>query len=229
MSGFDKRNFSSKVARFGDVKEGDFLLDENNNPVRVDGVAETHIPERMFKVEDDNGNFINVSGTHLWYVVTDNDRATHHDRKKLAKKVLSPLLTNKIVLNRLISFADNIYKTDGHLEISIVDVLALLFDDEEVDLDDEQVLEVFHVVSRIAESVGPVSETNIEYRDMAFEQEKEFHKVIFFDARLLAQQVLALAGKRSHRKKYKIRVGRVVTTQVMLEMMENGQDVYIPD
>ena len=224
-------NIETEVVKFGELKPGDFILDEDNNPVEVLSVTEKHIPDRMFKVGDGQGNTIKVSGTHMWYVVTDIDRAMHVERVKEAKKVLAPLLNkkhNSVVKNRLISFAENVYREDFPLEIPTVDMVALLYNDNNVDISNPDVNRVFHVVQRISDSVGVVSEQNTTLRDYVFVDEKEEFKEKFYDARLLAQQILSLAAERKWRKKYPIRVGKVVTTVEMLELMQSGHEVYIP-
>ena len=167
----------------------------------------------------------------MWYVVTDIDRAMHAERVKEAKKVLAPLLNkkhNSVVKNRLISFAENVYREDFPLEIPTVDMVALLYNDNNVDMSNPDVNRVFHVVQRISDSVGVVSEQNTTLRDYVFVDEKEEFKEKFYDARLLAQQILSLAAERKWRKKYPIRVGKVVTTVEMLELMQSGHEVYIP-
>lgn len=226
-----KEPVETEVIRFGDLKPGDYILDEENNPVEVLTVTEKHYPARMFEIGDGQGNSIKASGNHMWYVVTDIDRAMHAERVKEAKKVLAPLLNkkhNSVVKNRLVSFAENVYREDFPLEIPTVDMVALLYNDNNVDMSNPDVNRVFHVVQRISDSVGVVSEQNTTLQDYAFVDEKEEFKEKFYDARLLAQQILSLAAERKWRKKYPIRVGKVITTVEMLELMESGHEVYIP-
>ena len=42
-------NIETEVVKFGELKPGDFILDEDNNPVEVLSVTEKHIPDRMLK------------------------------------------------------------------------------------------------------------------------------------------------------------------------------------
>ena len=214
---------------FKDIKEGDYVYGINNDPVKVSGTSQTHVPDKMFKVIDDNGNELDVSGTHLWYIVTEFHRGVHHERKKRAKKTLAKLLKDKYVVSTLEDFADNVYKKDESIEITVVDMIALLFNNDKPDFNDPNVIETFHILNRIASSIGVTTEANVEYRDMAYVDEKEFQRINYYDARLFSQQVLALSGMRKYVKKYKILIGQVVTTERMFELLDNGIDVYIPD
>lgn len=223
--------FNARNAIFGDVKEGDYLLDENLQPVEVTDVYPEHIPDRMFKVEDEEGNYVEVSGTHLWYVVTIGDKEFHSERVNLAKSCILPILEdNDYAKNVLISWAENEFKKDEILETTVADVIALLYNDDKVDLSDPEKKEVIYSVSRIAESVGHISESNIEYQDLAFVDEKEFEKVNLYDARQVAQQILSICYPKHYKKKFPIRVGKVITTIDMFNLLENTSEiVYIPD
>lgn len=228
----NSHKYATEIVQFGDIKPGDYLLDENDEPVEVKTVTERHLPSRMFEVGDGQGNTIKVSGNHMWYIVTDNDRETHVHRIEETKQAISPLIKgkhNSIVKNRLISFAENFYKKDFPVEIPVLDMTALLFDKNDIDVKDPKVAQVFYCVQRIADSVGIVSEQKTTLQDLAYVDESEDFKENFYDARLLSQQILAIAGERKWKKKYPIRVGKVVTTIDMLELMDNGHNVYIPD
>lgn len=214
---------------FKDIKEGDYVYGINDEPVKVSGTSQTHMPDKMFRVIDDNGNALDVSGTHLWYIVTEFHRGVHHERKKRAKKTLAKLLKDKYVVSTLEDFADNVYKKDESIEITVVDMIALLFNNDKPDFNDSNVIETFHILNRIASSIGVTTEANVEYRDMAFINEKDFQRINYYDARLFAQQVLALSGIRKYAKKYDVLIGQVVTTEKMFELLDNGIDVYIPD
>ena len=173
------------IVPFGEVEVGDYVFDEHGNPVRVSSVNERHVPKRMFVVEDKDGNAIKVSGTHLWYVVTDYDLEHHHARLQQAKKVLAPLTKSTIVYNRLVSFAENYYKENYPLEIPVLDMVALLFDENDVDVYDPTVAEVYATVQRIADSVGMVSQETTTVQDLAFSDEQESVVEPFYDARLM--------------------------------------------
>lgn len=224
---FNNERFLVEEKNFGELKKGDFVYGANNEPVEIVGVSEKHVPETMFEVKTEDG-VLNTSGTHLWYVVTENDRNFHNERKNRAKKIIPTLLKDKYVLKTLESFADNVYKKDESIEITVVDMLALMFNSETLDFTDSNVLEVASILDRIALSIGVTTETNVEYRDLNDSNDKEFQKIDYYDARLFAQQILAISGLRKYRKKYKVIVGQVVSTEKMKELLDNGVDVYIP-
>lgn len=224
---FNNERFLVEEKSFGELKKGDFVYGANNEPVEIVGVSEKHMPESMFEVETEDG-VLNTSGTHLWYVVTENDRNFHNERKIRAKKIIPTLLKDKYVLRTVESFANNEYKKDESIEITVVDMLALMFNSETLDFTDSRVLDVASILDRIALSIGVTTETNVEYRDLQDSNDKEFQKIDYYDARLFAQQILAISGLRKYRKKYKVIVGQVVSTEKMKELLDNGVDVYIP-
>lgn len=220
---------NSEVISFGQLKPGDKLFDEHGEPVEISGVHKKHIPQRMFLLEDNDGNSIKVSGTHLWYVVTQADIDNHQTRISYAREHLAPLLENTIVYNRLVSIAEGYFREGAMLEMSALDAAALLFDDNHIDVSSPAVADVYFCVERIAQSAGLTAEQTTVFQDMAYTAQEESFVEGFYDARVIAQQVLSIAGGRAWHKKYPVRVGRVVTTIDMLKMIEHGESVYIPD
>lgn len=81
------------MAVFGDLKEGDYIPDENGNPTRVTACYPTHTPQEMIEFTHKDGTFT-VGGTHLLYVETDEDIALHAHRLTQARAALAPLMGN---------------------------------------------------------------------------------------------------------------------------------------
>ena len=89
----DKAGRTWKRAKFGDLKEGDMIPDENGNPTRVTVAYPTHTPQEMIEFTTPTGTFT-VGGTHLLYVETGEDQALHAHRLTTARSALAPLMGN---------------------------------------------------------------------------------------------------------------------------------------
>lgn len=210
------------------IKQGDKILDENNNPVTINNLTPIHTPQKMFKITDQHGNTIETSGTHLWYIATQNDIDTHHQRIKETRKQLKPLLKNPRVKNRLKTLADGTYKKGYGIDIATPDLTALLYDTNTPDLTNPNTAHTHTLLQRIAQSVGQTMEETITLQDLANPQQQEHQKTTHYDARGIAQQILAIANTKPHNKT-PIRVGRVVTTTQLHQLINQGETIYIPD
>lgn len=89
----DKTGRTWKRVKFGDLKEGDYIPDENGNPTRVTVAYPTHVPQQMIEFTTPTGTFT-VGGTHLLYLETDEDQALHAHRLTTARETLAPLTGN---------------------------------------------------------------------------------------------------------------------------------------
>lgn len=89
----DQAGRTWKRVTFGDLKEGDYIPDENGNPTRVTACYPTHTPQEMIEFTTPTGTFT-VGGTHLLYVETDEDTALHAHRLTQARAALAPLTGN---------------------------------------------------------------------------------------------------------------------------------------
>ena len=89
----DKAGRTWKRVTFGDLKEGDYIPDENGNPTRVTACYPTHTPQEMIEFTTPTGTFT-VGGTHLLYVETGEDQALHAHRLTTARSALAPLTGN---------------------------------------------------------------------------------------------------------------------------------------
>lgn len=89
----DKSGRTWKRVTFGDLKEGDYIPDENGNPTKVTVTYPTHTPQTMIEFTTPTGTFT-VGGTHLLYVETGEDQALHAHRLTEARRTLAPLTDN---------------------------------------------------------------------------------------------------------------------------------------
>lgn len=92
----DQSGRTWKRVKFGDLKEGDMIPDENGNPTKVTVAYPTHTPQTMIQFTHKDGTFT-VGGTHLLYVETDEDQALHAHRLTTARRALAPLMNNTSV------------------------------------------------------------------------------------------------------------------------------------
>lgn len=201
-----------EIKRFGDLQEGDVILGPDGEHLTVSRAYEEHIPESMFELTAENGEVIEASGSHLWYVESEFDVSFHRERLKTAKKVLRKLPSEMIEL--LEEYSQD---RDDELAMSMGVLL------EKLALEDSH--EGFNVVMRVAESLGPIEELSYTGVDLGDSTQIEGNDVPIYDGRLMAQQLLSLTGPRKYRKKWPVIVGRVIRTE---EIAELGCEVSIP-
>ena len=205
------------LKRFGDLVPGDLVEGLNGELTEVVEAYDEHIPETMYEIETDNGSIIKASGNHLWYIESSLDIDLHSERRRLGRKFFGNL--SKETFNKLLSIAE--YPGDEKVETSLMDIIALL--------DVEHNPGAISSLVRVAESIGPIAENNVIVRDLAEDTGGDtINSVKNYDAKRFAQQVLSLSGVRKYRKRWNLVVGRVVTTELMLQISKNF-DVHIPD
>lgn len=197
--------FDYVVKRFGDLEVGDEIPDDNDDWETVVEVYDEHLPESMYEVTTDEGQVVEVSGNHLWYVETSLDRSLHAHRLKNSAKVLQRCLSEEVVE------AFEMIATDDDNEYLIETMLK-----DMIELSESRDPELLGVFSRIAESVGHVSENNVVVQDLETGEQEVSRIVRGYDARRFAQQVLALTGIRKYRSQWPVIVGRIVTTEEII-------------
>lgn len=201
------------MKKFGDLEVGDVIRGADNQDVEVVQVYDEHIPEKMYEIELDNGETVKASGNHLWYVETDFDKSFHRERKRLGKKHFGKL--NNEIMDNLVSISES----EDEIETGLLDVVNLC----EIDLTN---YEAINVLERIAASLGHVAENDSEHIDyLTGESMNKKDAVRSYDAKLFTQQVLSITGKKPFVKKYPLIVGRIMTTE---QMIEYGDGLEIP-
>lgn len=207
-----------KQKTFRDITAGDYAVGPDNSLVRVARVYDIHTPETMFALTTDTGEVVKVSGNHLFYTESDYDKSLHKARVKNARKVLAHLPDYAVML--LEEMADS---EELSIETTVHDFMdSLGFSQGTPEAD---------VCYRVAESLGPVAIDTLNYFDVMDEGEVktivDTQKVYAYDGALMAQQVLALTGKKKYAC-YPVIVGRVVSAQ---EMFDDGsyKNMTLPD
>lgn len=195
------------VKKFGDLVPGDVIRGSNGQETMVTAAYDHHIPERMFEIELEDGTSVKASGNHLWYVETKFDYAYHRERRREAKKILKQAL-NTEMLENLVGIAES----EEDIETSLMDMTNLLEAWEK--------RPIIYILERILESIGHVSENKGEYQDISTGETyvNPVGDVRHYDAKLFAQQILSLTGKREFVKKYPLVVGKVITTLDLLDL-----------
>ena len=179
-------------------------------------LQEEHVPVSMYEIEV-GGTVMQVSGNHLFYVESDLDRQLHASRLKTSAKTLQKHLSQK-ALDDLWEIVND--DSGYEIEMLLSDMVNLL----EASGD----LKVENIITRVAESIGPISEVNVVPEDIETGRRGSGRKVAGYDGRRFAQQLLSLTGIRKYRKRWPVIVGRVVTTEEMLNLMESF-DVHLPN
>lgn len=198
-----------ELKNFGDLQPGDQLIGSDGQPVTVIRAYDEHIPEAMWEIELEDGSLIKASGNHLWYCETRLDWELHALRKKTAKKLL------KNATPQAIALLEESASKENPVETRLVDMVTLL----QAAGNQEYV----NTIERVADAIGHVSENTMVFEDLNGEGGEE-ESIRTYDARLFAQQLLKLTGKRKY-KHYRLIVGSVMTTDAMMEL---GETVEIP-
>lgn len=197
---------------FGELKEGDELIGSDGRTTIVKGY-DAHIPESMYVLETDSGIELKVSGNHLIYVVTANDRDLHRKRLADGKRLGKQLSSESIAVLR-----DVAESSDSKLSF-IAD-----FEDFLEPKSDE----LRSALVRIAESLGPVAESNLYVDDLGGREAPLFAAAIQnYDRRLFAQQLLSVLNIGKSRKLWPPIVGTVMTVEMLSSY--DPEDIYIPD
>ncbi len=196
------------LKRFGDLQPGDVLVG-SGEPVTVVKAYEEHIPETMWEIEIDDGTIVKASGNHLWYCESRLDWELHSLRKKDGKRLL------KDVTPQALALLEETATKEESVETRLIDMVILL--------QAVRNQELLNAVERVADSIGHVAENSMSFEDISGEGEEEEH-IRSYDAKLFAQQLLSLTGKRKY-KKYKLIVGSIMTTDAMMEL---GEIVELP-
>lgn len=198
-----------ELKNFGDLQPGDQLIGSDGQPVTVVRAYDEHIPENMWEIELEDGSLIKASGNHLWYCETRLDWELHALRKRIAKKLL------KNATPQAIALLEESAAKENPVETRLVDMVTLL----QAAGNQEYV----NTIERVADAIGHVSENTMVFEDLNGEGGEE-ESIRTYDARLFAQQLLKLTGKRKY-KHYRLIVGSVMTTDAMMEL---GETVEIP-
>lgn len=200
------------LKRFGDLKPGDVIVGADGKPTTVVEAYDEHIPETMFELEMDDGTKIKASGNHMWYVETKFDHSYHRQRRAEGKKALRQ--ANSEIIENL----QEIASSEDEIETSLSDMVNLL--------EAEENQGIIQVLSRVASSLGHISENKNVYRDYLTGEEIENPTAVrHYDAKQFCQQILSLTGKRKFVKQYPLIVGQVTTTEGLLDL---GEDTEIP-
>lgn len=199
------------VLNFNQLREGDVLQGTNGNTT-VLKVYEEHLPKTMYRLEFEGGKIIEASGNHLWYIETDLDRSLHRKRIKDAKKLFKK--TSAETIEDLLDIAAK----DEVVETRLIDILDLFGASSGQG-------EMAKAIKRVASSIGHIAEENTIFQDMSTGETEDGISVRIYDARLFAQQILALHD-RKFRKKWPLILGSVVTTA---ELSRIALSVDIPE
>lgn len=205
------------LKRFGDLVEGDVIRAPDGSMTTVTEAYDQYIPKTMYEIEDNNGNTIKASGNHLWYIETDLDISLHAERRRAGSKLFKKL--SKENFDELLKLAE--FDGEEEIETTLIDVMCLINMDRDP--------EALKVIVRVAESIGPVSESNVIFQDYINTDDREIKATIRgYDAKRFGQQLLSLTGVRKYKKRWPLITGRVVTTEQMIELSENFE-VNIPE
>lgn len=201
-----------EIINFGELKPGDVILGSKDRTEVTVGF-EPHIPESMYLLKTSSGVSFEASGNHLLYVVTANNRDLHRSRLAEGKKL------GKSISKESLATLKEVAEDQEMKE-------ALIADFE--DFIDPKTPELRSALIRIAESIGPVSESKLYVDDLGEAEDPLYTTTIQnYNRRLFAQQVLSLFNIEKSRKRWPLIVGTVMTVEMLLSY--DIEDIYIPN
>jgi hypothetical protein len=187
------------LKKFGDLVPGDIIRGADGREVKVVAAHDWHVPQTMYELELEDGSTLKASGNHLWYIETEFDYSLHRKRRADGKRLFKNISEEGMdLLIEQASFED-------YTETALMDMVALA--------DAVGNPEATQALVRIAESIGHVAENNQALEDLASGEILESVLVRTYDAKVFSQQILSLTGKREYKKRWPLIVGRVVTTE----------------
>lgn len=200
-----------KLVRFDELEPGMHIMSPNG-PVEIMNAYDTHIPEKMYEILLEGAETpLKASGNHLWYVVTQNDVSMHSMRLKQGKKALQNLDADMIY-----TLEETAYDTTHNiLETSLADMVSLVGGMENT--------EKKTTLTRIAQSIGHIAENRAVIHDDSATEGYRTTVLRMYDAVVFAQQILALTGKRKYKKQWPIKVGRVITTEDLVNIYDTAE------
>lgn len=201
-----------EIIPFGELQPGDILVGSQGKTQIIDAFEE-HVPESMFLLETESGIEIEVSGNHLLYVVKATDRDLHRDRLAQGKRLGRSL--SRESQTTLWELAESEGGAHGMIA-------------EFEDFLEPKSKQLTDALIRIAESLGPVSESQLLVNDLGGAEEPIFSTSIQnYDRKLFAQQLLSVLNIGKARRLWPTIVGTVLTAEMLSSY--DPEDIYIPD
>lgn len=201
-----------ELIRFGDLQEGDVLIGSQGRTTVIQGFEE-HMPESMYLIETDSGIELEVSGNHLFYVITASDRDLHKERLAQGKRLGKSISAESIRELESLAQGDD----EGFGFIAEFENFILPNSDE-----------LRMALIRVGESLGPVAESNLFVDDLGGAEAPLFHGTIpNYNRRAFAQQLLSVFNIGKARKIWPTIVGTVMTAEELAS--HDPEDIYIPD
>lgn len=202
-----------KIKTFETLEEGDLLEGDDRSPVEITKIHPRHVPDRMFELVLEDGRTVKAGGTHLWYVITDEDWLMLNQRKSSLRAGFKKLPEAMQDLLKVLA------SHEEHLESSFGDFLEILSIEHDSDFG--------RSIERVFESLGPIVEENHELRDLMTDEIVDVRTVPVYDSTLVAQQILSFAKKDKWHRRVSPLVGSVVTSE-QLFALASYNDVEIP-
>lgn len=196
------------IKTFGELKEGDVLPGADGSEVAITKAYDVHTPERMFELTLSDGRTTQAGGTHLWYIVLDEDWGMLSQRKSEVRKTVNRLPNGVYALLEEMAHHDVIEESYSGL----LEVLQTTHD-EDFGLQ----------IGRVLESIGPIVEETHELRDLLDDSTVQEQVVPYYNAALASAQILSLAGKKPWKKTHPALPGRVVTTEELVELSQTNE------
>lgn len=203
-----------EVVEFKDLVDGDIIPGLDYEETKITRTFKSHIPKDMYEVESQGGQTVLASGNHLWYIVRNHDRSTYQIRLSDGAKYGRSVTKESI--ETLLGYAE----AEQPREVTLAQMVGILTEKDNGD--------AHKILSRIAESIGPVSEHRGYIMDDLKEEPVHMITQQKYNSRIFAQQILSVLNLgRRYRKIWPVILGSVVTTTQLLD--EDLDQIIIPD
>lgn len=201
-----------EIIDFGDLQTGDIIVGSQGLTEVTEGF-EHHTPKSMYSLETSSGIEFEASGNHLIYVITANNRDLHKLRLSEGKKMGKKLSID--CLNTLKEAAT----AENDKEVLIADFQDFMEPKSE---------ELTQMLVRVAESIGPISESILYVDDLEKSEAPLYSTAVYnYSKKIFAQQLLSLFNIEKARKHWPLIVGTVTTVEALLSY--DLDEIYIPN
>lgn len=146
-------DYEEVITTINDLEEGDYLLGTHGY-TRIMKLHDKHTPQEMYRLTNEYGETIDVSGDHLFYIETDDDILSFPSHARRLKKTLKK---NKKYWNNITRLSEK----EENATASVIHICYKIFENDTPVMIHKK--NVFHDILRQCSAVGHVIQAEPPY------------------------------------------------------------------